>query len=84
MYYDADFEIIEKLATLGNKNAPITKELNIVQWGDDLDPRFDIRRWDAGVPLKGITLTEEEAYDLAMELNSFFRNGRKLPKKSGA
>lgn len=78
MYYDSEFEIIEKLAVIGRKDAKHPKELNIVQWGD-MKPKFDLRKWKDGEPLKGLTLDEEEAYDLMIELNTFFRGGRKLP-----
>ena len=60
---DYRYKITERLAVLSQTSKGATKEVNIVQWGNYI-PMVDIRRWRDGYPLKGITLTDEEAREL--------------------
>ena len=61
-----NYEITRKIAVLSGTEGAKTKELNLVKWGF-YEPTFDIRRWEGGMPKKGITLNREEAQ---MLLNS--------------
>lgn len=59
---DAKYEVIKKVKVL-SQGTVRTKELNIVKWGN-LEPMYDIRKWEDGQPSKGIALTVEEAKEL--------------------
>jgi len=65
-------KIIEHICTLG-VNGTTTKELNIVQFGR-AQPKLDVRAWHTvdgeKLPLKGITLTPEEAAALWAAIGS--------------
>ena len=68
-----NYEIKERIGIiLENKNG-WTKELNLVSWNDN-DPKYDIRDWDPKHEKmsRGITLTEEEAYELSIILSGEF------------
>ena len=56
------FEIREKIATLGAKGG-YTTELNRVSF-NGYPAKLDLRKWKDGQPLKGVTLTDDEAYSL--------------------
>lgn len=61
-----DFEIRERIATLST-NGGYSTELNRVSFNGHL-AKLDIRRWKDGQPLKGISLTDDEAYSLLQSL----------------
>lgn len=56
------FEVEKRLGVL-SQSAGYTKEVNLVSW-NDRKPQIDIRKWSGEKPLKGITLTYEEAEEL--------------------
>ncbi len=56
------YEVVKNVAVL-NEDKGGDKQFNIVKWGD-LEPMYDIRRWKAGQPNKGLALTREEAEKL--------------------
>ena len=67
---DFDVEIVEEIAVLSS-SGNWSKELNVVQWGDNI-AKYDIRTWTknhvkAG---KGIAFTLEELRNLKKALNS--------------
>lgn len=57
-----DFEITERIATI-NSSGDYTTELNRVSF-NGYPAKLDLRKWKDGKPLKGITLTEDEARSL--------------------
>lgn len=72
-----DFFKIEKhLATLSDKDG-ISKEFNIVQYEALKHTILDIRKWDntgdSKKMGKGITITEDEAKQLLIALNDYFK-----------
>ena len=60
------FEIREHLGILREYNNGWTKELNLISW-NGAQPKYDIRDWapEHQKMGKGITLTKEEAVQLA-------------------
>lgn len=58
------YDIVEKLATLSERGV-WSKELNKISW-NDRPAKFDIRDWnhEEGRMGKGVTLSDEEAYEL--------------------
>lgn len=54
-----EYRITERIAEIGQRGKE-TIELNRIKWGN-MSEKFDLRRWKDGNPLKGITLTDEEA-----------------------
>jgi len=62
------FNKIKKIGVISTYNKA-TKELNIVQWGED-SPKYDLRVWFNEVASKGITLTKEEMKILKELINS--------------
>ena len=65
-------EVIKKIAVLNNSDAGYTTELNLVSW-NGREPKYDLRTWSpAGIALKGLTLTEEEAKELYKALGDAF------------
>lgn len=74
-----NYEIKEHIGIiLENKNG-WTKELNLVSWNDN-DPKYDIRDWNPthDKMSRGITLTEEEAYELSILLTGEFNKGNEV------
>lgn len=71
---DFKYEIVEKVATLSEKNG-WTKELNIVKYGES-NPVWDIRSWcvsEDGLDRKmskGVTLKPDEMKKLAEALKN--------------
>ena len=58
-------EIERTLAEIGNKRLTLTR------WNGN-PAKLDFRRWDDdGKPLKGMTLTDEEARELAEALTAY-------------
>lgn len=66
---DINFEVKKKLGTISVSKKGLTKEINYVSWNGH-EAKYDIRNWDAGDPLKGITLSEEELKVLKNLLNN--------------
>lgn len=56
------YEIESHLGTLSH-DGDYTKQVNLISWGDR-KAVIDIRKWSGDRPLKGITLTKEEAAEL--------------------
>ncbi|MCR5738222.1 MAG: hypothetical protein K6G43_00220 [Lachnospiraceae bacterium] len=61
------YSILKKIATISERDTE-TLEFNYVQWSDN-EPKYDLRRWKGDQPLKGVTLTREEAECLFDVLN---------------
>ena len=51
------FEIITTFFTITEKNGS-TLQLNHMKWGNN-PPKYDLRRWKDGKPLKGVSMTAE-------------------------
>lgn len=68
-------EIKEHIGIIAESKNGWTKELNLVSWNDN-DPKYDIRDWDPKHEKmsRGITLTEEEAYELSIMLSGEFES----------
>lgn len=60
------FEITEHIGDISENKSGWKKELNLVSW-NGADPKYDIRDWspEHGKMGKGITLTADEAWELA-------------------
>jgi len=54
-----DFHIEQRIAVL-SESGSLTLELNRVAYGGN-PAKLDLRRWRDGKPLKGVSLTDEEA-----------------------
>ncbi len=61
------FKMIKKIGLNSTYNKS-TKELNVVQWGED-SPKYDLRVWYNDFASKGITLTKEEMKILKKLIN---------------
>lgn len=72
-----DFEVTERIAVLDSSGA-YTTELNMVAY-NGYPAKLDLRKWRDGQPLKGITLTEDEARKLLAALQGMevYRHGDK-------
>lgn len=68
-----NYEIKEHIGIISENKNGWTKELNLVSWNDN-DPKYDIRDWNPthDKMSRGITLTEEEAYELSILLTGEF------------
>lgn len=68
---DFKYEIVEELGVISESSKGWTKELNLVSW-NGAQPKYDIRDWapEHQKMGKGITLTKEEALQLAELLNN--------------
>lgn len=68
-----NYEIKEHIGIISENKNGWTKELNFVSWNDN-DPKYDIRDWNPthDKMSRGITLTEEEAYELSILLTGEF------------
>lgn len=68
-----NYEIKEHIGIISENKNGWTKELNLVSWNDN-NPKYDIRDWDPKHEKmsRGITLTEEEAYELSIILSGEF------------
>lgn len=65
-------EFIKKIALISGSETGFRKELNIVSWNGK-EPKYDLRNWSPeGIPLRGVTLTEDEAKGLQKVLNDMF------------
>jgi len=65
------FEIVKHFGVISTEKSGWKKELNLVSW-NGRTPKLDLRDWAPGHEKmgKGITLTKEEAAELAKLLNS--------------
>ena len=68
---DIKFEIVENLGVISESPKGWKKEVNRISW-NDAAPKIDIRDWspEHDKMSKGITLTDEEAKELASILQS--------------
>ena len=65
-------ELIKKIALISGSETGFRKELNLVSWNGK-EPKYDLRNWSPeGLPLRGVTLTEDEAKELQKVLNDMF------------
>ncbi len=76
------YEIIRDVATI-NDNGIESLELKYIKWGNNT-PKYDLRKWKDETPLKGVTLSDEEAKILCEVLLSEFEikgnpNGGNVP-----
>lgn len=67
------FEIEDKIGVLSQRNTGWSKELNLVNWNKK-GVKFDIREWspDHDKMGKGITMTEDEIFQLYILLKTYF------------
>ena len=64
--------VIKKIAVISDEDEGYRKELNLVSW-NGREPKYDLRKWAPNrQPLKGITMTEDEAKELQRVLNDMF------------
>lgn len=70
-----NYEIKEHIGIISENKNGWTKELNLVSWNDN-EPKYDIRDWNPthDKMSRGITLTEEEAYELSIILSGEFES----------
>lgn len=69
---DCTFNIEKHIATLSGSEGEVQKQINLVSWNDK-PATIDIRAWSSkGKPYKGITLTIDEAKELAKALEMAF------------
>lgn len=68
-----NYEIKEHIGIISENKNGWTKELNLISWNDNAS-KYDIRDWDPKHEKmsRGITLTEEEAYELSIMLAGEF------------
>ena len=68
---DFKYEIVEELGVISESSKGWTKELNLISW-NGAQPKYDIRDWapEHQKMGKGITLTKEEAVQLAVLLKN--------------
>ena len=58
-----EFEITERIAEISRNAGGYTLELNRVAY-NGYPAKLDLRKWKDGQPLKGITLSDDEARSL--------------------
>lgn len=61
-------KIIKHIATIKEWNS-ISIELNLVKWGNAPE-KYDIRKWENGEPMKGISIDVEDIFKLYQALGS--------------
>ena len=67
------YEIIEEIGTIGSPTASgWSTRLNLISW-NGREPKLDIRSWNEDLTRmgKGVSLSKEDAKDLAVLLNSY-------------
>jgi hypothetical protein len=77
MANDFSYEVTEEIGVIGNPTpSGWTTQLNLVSWNGK-EPKLDIRSWNEDLSRmgKGISLSMEEATELANLLNSYLRLG---------
>lgn len=73
MSKEFSYEIIEEIGTIGSPTASgWSTQLNLVSW-NGREPKLDIRSWNEDLTRmgKGVSLSKEDAKDLAVLLNSY-------------
>ena len=73
MSKEFSYEVVEEIATIGEPTpSGWTTQLNLVSWNGN-EPKLDIRPWneDSSRMGKGISLSKEDATELANLLNSY-------------
>ena len=63
--------IKEKTIAVISENGTYTKECNIVSWNQGT-PKIDVRLWNEGKPLKGITFDDNEGKALYEGLKVYY------------
>ena len=58
-------KLVEAIGVIGEYDRPddaghVTKEINIIEWNEEYGPVLDIRKWQDGVPRRGISISEDE------------------------
>lgn len=61
-----DYKVLKKIATIKDGKT-VQIQLNQVKWGSN-PVKYDIRKWEGDKPQKGISLNDEEAESLLLEL----------------
>ena len=65
-------EVIKKIALISGSETGFRKELYFISWNGK-EPKYDLRSWSpVGIPLRGVTRTEDEAKELHTVLNDMF------------
>ena len=59
---DFKYKVLRRIGTISD-DGKVSKQVNLISYNDRM-PVIDIRRWKDGEMQKGITLTEEEAWQL--------------------
>ena len=54
------FEIVRKIAQLGESSGDYTRQINLIKWNKG-QPKYDIRRWKGDTACNGVTLDDDEA-----------------------
>ena len=74
-----NINIIERMSVLRTNPSGWTRELNLISWNNH-PPKYDIREWspDHTQMSKGITLTEEDAFEVFQALGKKFCAGEIL------
>lgn len=73
MSKEFSYEIIEEIGTIGSPTASgWSTRLNLISWNGG-SPKLDIRSWNEDMSRmgKGVSLSKENAKDLAVLLNSY-------------
>ena len=68
------FEVLDHIAIIGSSKGGYTTELNRVSY-NGYPAKLDLRKWHEGQPLKGISLSEEEARSLYESLAKILGKG---------
>lgn len=76
-----NFEIKTHLATLSKTPAGYSTELNRTSF-NGMPAKLDIRTWHNGQPLKGICLSDDEAWELLQALSDAFGIPLHIDKKA--
>ncbi len=68
---ETKYEIVEHISALEESNGSAL-EVNLVSWYGN-EPKIDIRKWkkDEGKPLKGVSLTLDEAAKAAQAITEY-------------
>ena len=72
-----EHEITERIAVISKNNAGYTLELNRVSY-NGYPAKLDLRKWKDGQPLKGVTLSDDEARSLLDALQSMNLDGTEV------
>lgn len=66
---DYKYEIITEYFAI-DEGSGISLQLNLIKWNDN-EPKYDLRRWKDGKPLKGLSLTAASLKELCKGMLSF-------------